>query len=418
VQVWNPSTGEVVSDSFDFPVVVNAIAFGDELVVADLGMGEGQARVVRVGDGGTTVLADITDQIVLPLGLAARGDDLWVGDWYTGTVWQLIADGQNLENPIPVAGGLSGPEGLAFDLDGSLLVVEGAAGRVSRIRPESGTVTPVMSGLELSATGAGMLPPFSTLNGIAVGPSGAIYVSGDLGVKVYRLVPRTTYILGAANVDGANGSLWSTDLEIMNRGPQSASYTVELLARGQAIANPGAVSFELAPGRAVRYTNALDSIFETSGVGTLRITSGSGDLIASARTATTEGGSSHSVYIEGLEAATAAGAGEERYLTQLQNDEAARTNIGLVNVSAVPMLVDVQFFAADGGSLAALRLDIGPFETRQINDVFSSLESNKALDALYDVFAVVSTPTAGGAFFTYASVVDNTSNDAIFVPGR
>jgi hypothetical protein len=418
VQVWNPSTGEVVSDNFDFPAVVNAIAFGDDLVVVDLGMGEGQARVVRVGDGGTTVLADITDQIVLPLGLAARDDDLWVGDWYTGTVWQLIANGQNLANPIPVAGGLSGPEGMAFDLDGSLLVVEGTAGRVSRIRLGSGTVTPVMSGLELSAVGAGMLPPFSTFNGIAVGPSGALYVSGDLGVKVYRLVPRTTYILGAANVDGANGSLWSTDLEIMNRGPQSASYTVELLVRGRAVLNPEVVSFELAPGRAVRYTNALDSIFDTSGVGTLRVTSGSGDLITSARTATAEGEASHSVYIEGLDAATAAGAGEQRYLTQLQNDEVARTNIGMVNVSAIPILIDVRFFAADGGSLADLRLEVEPFETRQINDVFSSLESKKALDALHDAFAVVSSPTAGAAFFTYASVVDNTNNDAIFIPGR
>ena len=101
VQVWNPGTGEVVMDNFDFPTAVNAIAFGDDLIVVDLGMGEGQARVVRVGDGGTTVLADITDQIVLPLGLVARDDDLWVGDWYTGMVWQLIADGQELAEPDP-----------------------------------------------------------------------------------------------------------------------------------------------------------------------------------------------------------------------------------------------------------------------------------------------------------------------------
>ncbi len=79
---------------------MNAIAFDDDLVAVDLGMGEGQARVVRVGDGGTTVLADITDQIVLPLGLAARDDNLWVGDWYTGMVWQLIADGQELARTV------------------------------------------------------------------------------------------------------------------------------------------------------------------------------------------------------------------------------------------------------------------------------------------------------------------------------
>lgn len=418
VQVWNPYTGEVVTDNFDFPVVANAIAFGDDLIVVDLGRGEGQARVVRVGDGGTTVLADITDQIVLPLGLAATGDDLWVGDWYTGMVWQLIADGQNLANPIPAASGLSGPEGMAFDHDGSLLVVEGTAGRVSRIRLGSGAVTPVVSGLELSATGAGMLPPFSTFNGIAVGPSRALYVSGDMGVKVYRLVPRTVYIPGAAKANGVNNSRWTTDLELMNCGSQSASYTVDLLVRSQANLSPESVSFELAPGRAVRYTNALDSLFHTSGTGTLRITSIHGDLIASARTATSEGEFSHSVYIEGMDAATAAGAGQDRYLTQLQNDDAARTNIGVVNASATTISVHVRFFAADGVLLDDLQLEIEPFESRQINDVFSSLESTKALDALHDAFAVVSSATTGAAFFAYASVVDNTTNDAIFVPGR
>jgi glucose/arabinose dehydrogenase len=104
--------------------------------------------------------------------------------------WQLIADGVELTQPVPVAVGLSGPEGLAFDLDGSLLVVEGTVGRVSRIRLESGAVTPVVSGLEFSSVGTGMLPASGTIKGIAVGSSGALYVSGNLGVKVYKLVPK------------------------------------------------------------------------------------------------------------------------------------------------------------------------------------------------------------------------------------
>ncbi|MEJ2581964.1 MAG: hypothetical protein P8127_10095 [Acidobacteriota bacterium] len=307
---------------------------------------------------------------------------------------------------------------MAFDLDGSLLAVEGTAGRVSRIHLESGAVTPVVSGLELSASGAGMLPPFSTFNGIAVGPSGALYVTGDLGVKVYRLVPQRLYIPGAAKAGGANGSRWTTDLEIMNCGSETASYTVDLLVRGQANLSPGSASFELAPGHAVRYANALDSLFHTSGAGTLRVTSVRGDLIASARTATSEGGSSHSVYIDGMDAATAAGAGQNRHLTQLQNDDAARTNIGVVNASATPISVDVRFFAADGVFLAERQLEVEPFESRQINDVFSSLDSTKALDELHDAYAVVGSSTIGAAFFTYASVVDNKTNDAIFVPGR
>ena len=414
VQVWNPETREVVSEMLDYPAVANAIPFGDDLVVVDLGMGEGQARVLRVGDGGASVLADATDQIFLPLGLAATDDDLWVGDWATGMVWQLIADGVNLEQPIPVATGLSGPEGMAVDLDGSLLVVEGTAGRVSRIRPESGAVTQVVSGLELSAVGAGMLPPFGTINGIAVGSSGAIYVAGDLGVKVYRLVPRILYLPGAANIGGAKGSRWTTDLELMNRGASTASYSVELLVRDQANPAPEVVSFELAPDRAVRYDNVLESLFEAEGAGTLRITTTRGDLMASARTASSDGVGFVGQYIGGMDGIQSAGAGKQQHLIQLQNDAAARTNIGVVNACDLTIRVEVAFFAAGGSSLGGEQLDLEPFESTQINNVFST----KALGDVNDAFAIVTTSTDGAAFFAYASVVDNTTNDPVFVPGR
>ncbi len=35
-----------------------------------------------------------------------------------------------------------------------------------------------------------------------------------------------------------------------------------------------------------------------------------------------------------------------------------------------------------------------------------------------DAFAIVTSSTDGAAFFAYASVVDNGTNDPIFVPGR
>jgi hypothetical protein len=329
-------------------------------------------------------------------------------------VWQLVADGNELDPPIPVAMGLSGPEGMAVDIDGSLLVVEGTAGRVSRVRPDSGAVTRVVSGLELSGTGAGMLPPFATINGIAVGQSGAIYVSADMGVKVYRLVPRTLYLAGAANVAGARGSRWTTDLELLNRGEVSASYTVEVLVCDRANLSPESVSFELAPKSAVRYTDALGSLFNVEGAGTLRVTSVRGDLMASARTATAEGDGSLGQFIEGLDFGKAAGTGQDLHLIQLQNDDAARTNVGIVSACSVSITVDVAFFAADGSSIGAQQLELEAFESVQINDVFS----NKRVGDVHDAFAVVSSSTNGAVFFAYASVVDNGTNDPIFVPGR
>ena len=88
---------------------------------------------------------------------------------------------------IPAAKGLAGPEGLAVDLDGSLLVVESRAGRLSRIDTQTGDVTVMADNLELGAAPAPDMPPTWAFNGVAVGPSGAIYVTGDKANVLYRL---------------------------------------------------------------------------------------------------------------------------------------------------------------------------------------------------------------------------------------
>lgn len=418
VQVWDPVAAEVVLDVPGIAVPVNAIPFGDDLVVVDLGMGEGQARVLRVAAGGTTVLADINDNVVVPLGLASRDDDLWVGDWYTGMIWQLIADGQELPQPVPAASGLSGPEGMAVDRDGSLLVVEGTAGRVSRIRLETGAVTPVVSGLQLSLVGAGMLPPFGLVNGIAVGSSGAVYLAGDLGNLLYKLTPQTLYLPGAANNGGLKNSLWTTDLELHNRGDVQASYTVELLVRGQANPAPVAVPFELAPQASVRYANVLDELFDYEGGATLRISSVRGEIMASARTRTDAGTGFYGQYIEAMDEATAAGNGDEVRLIQLESSAAARTNIGLVSACGVTSTVEVRLNLADGTPAGELSLELEPFETVQVNDVFGSLGGGQPPVTADDAYAVVTCATPDASFFAYASVVDNGTNDPIFVPGR
>ncbi len=127
----------------------------------------------------------------MPVGLAATDDDLWVSDWATGMVQQIIADGEPLSEPIPVATNLSAPEGLAVAPDGSLLVVETGAGRLSSIDLETGEVKTVAEGLLLGAEGAEGYPPTWIFNGVAVGPSGVIYITGDIANVLYRIEPCT-----------------------------------------------------------------------------------------------------------------------------------------------------------------------------------------------------------------------------------
>ncbi len=78
-----------------------------------------------------------------------------------------------------------------------------------------------------------------------------------------------------------------------------------------------------------------------------------------------------------------------------------------------------QAWVTDQGPATAgqTQIELEAFGTTQINDLFSSLGA-KALDADGDVYAIISSATEGAAFFAYASVVDNATNDPIFVPGR
>ena len=189
VQVWNPRTRQVLENYEDFAVPLNAIRFQGDLVVIELGHSAGAARVVRVTPSGRVTLADAADGLMVPVGLAAADGNLWVSDWATGRVLQIVANGIPLESPILAAQGLANPEGLAVNRDGSLLVVESTADRLSRINLATGEVTMVADGMLIGGEAIPGTPPTWVFNGVAVGPSGAIYVTGGRGNVVYRFYP-------------------------------------------------------------------------------------------------------------------------------------------------------------------------------------------------------------------------------------
>jgi sugar lactone lactonase YvrE len=181
VQLWNLQTGTglIVKNYMGTPTIpLNAIKFGNDIVVAELSAGSG--RVIRASDD--FVIANV---LGVPLGLAAIGDSLYVTDWALGWVVRIITDG--VPTYVPVAMGLSNPEGLAVDLDGNLVVVESGAGRVSRINLETGTISMLVDELEIGTTSPST--PWGNFNGVAVGSTGYIYVTGDKANVLYRLKP-------------------------------------------------------------------------------------------------------------------------------------------------------------------------------------------------------------------------------------
>jgi sugar lactone lactonase YvrE len=208
VQIWDPKTRRVLKDLMYPPdfvgFVINAIGHQDDLVIAEFvpptPTMDPYGRVVQVKRNNimnrVTLAEGLVEAfgipLVIPAGLASAGDTVWVSDWATGIVWQISSPGVL----FPVATGLSNPEGLAVDLDGSLLVVESGAGRLTHINlnsldPATGLaeLTTLVTGFKRGAEAIAGTLPLGMLNGVAVGPKGDIYVTGDRNNVLYRFKP-------------------------------------------------------------------------------------------------------------------------------------------------------------------------------------------------------------------------------------
>ncbi|MCP4289438.1 MAG: hypothetical protein GY792_34295 [Gammaproteobacteria bacterium] len=182
VQVWDPENHTLLEEYPDFVAPLNAIRFQGDLIVAELGTNS----VVRASSADPAERVTLATGLGVPVGLAATDDDLWVSDAATGSVLQIVDNGEPLAEPALVVKDLASPEGLAVAPDGNLLVVEAGAGRLSSIDLKTGNVSIVAEGLEI---GFPSEHPTWIFNGVAVGPSGAIYVTGDIANVLYRIEP-------------------------------------------------------------------------------------------------------------------------------------------------------------------------------------------------------------------------------------
>jgi sugar lactone lactonase YvrE len=183
VQIWDPQSDQVVQ-TFPVGAPIDAIRFKNDIAVSDLVLG----GVIRASDQSMILPIDNAN-VFAPSGLATDGETLWVADWGTGIIWQIGFEGDTPIPAVPIVFGLMNPEGLAWDSDGTLVVVESGASRLSRIDLATGTVSKIADGLKLSppAVGLDAFPPTYAFDGVAIGQSGDIYVSGGGKNVIYRI---------------------------------------------------------------------------------------------------------------------------------------------------------------------------------------------------------------------------------------
>jgi hypothetical protein len=229
----------------------------------------------------------------------------------------------------------------------------------------------------------------------------------------------TWFLPGVAHLPGYNGTRWRTSLEVCSTASSALTYELAFLEERQENLAPLVASFVVGPGRCTRHDDVVSSAFGVDeGSGAVRLTAPGPHLLAVARTYndTLEGtfGSVNRAHTLG----EAVGAEERGLLMQLSHSadlsQGFRTNLVLLNPTPLEVQLRVDLHRADGTLLGTLSGALRPFEHRQLNRVFASVTTGSVDDG----YAVVTTPTIGGALLVVASVVDNRSGDGVTVPCR
>jgi sugar lactone lactonase YvrE len=153
------------------------------VLVAETGTG----KILRVtGDQGTsrTVLAE---NLLEPMGMALSKDQqsLYVAEAGAGN---LIKIELSTGTQSIIASDLSAPEAVAIHPDGSLLIAETGADRITQLKADGSSQT-IATNLPLGLQGYPGLPGSFLPTGLAVSRHGSIFVSSDIDNSIIKLTP-------------------------------------------------------------------------------------------------------------------------------------------------------------------------------------------------------------------------------------
>ncbi|MCR5880914.1 SMP-30/gluconolactonase/LRE family protein [Phenylobacterium sp. J367] len=147
---------------------------------------DGSLLVAEVAAGRLSIIDEgkrtLTEGLMAPVSLALGPP---------GQVWLVEAAGVLSRVDLatgaktPVATGLRLPKAVAVGPDGGLYVLEMGARQVVRVDPATGAKTVLATNLPVGL----VTQPIPLAGGIAVGPSGTIYVSSDVENSILKLTP-------------------------------------------------------------------------------------------------------------------------------------------------------------------------------------------------------------------------------------
>ncbi|HEX7154572.1 MAG TPA: PKD domain-containing protein [Thermoanaerobaculia bacterium] len=215
-----------------------------------------------------------------------------------------------------------------------------------------------------------------------------------------------------AQTDGVGGSTWRTELTIFNAGDEGIS--AQLLFIPGAGGAPRTRTLFLAPRQSATYENALLELFGMpSGAGALALeatgTTATPNLKVTSRTFTN---GNIGTYGQAVPTVSDANLAQTLYLTGIAVNSNYRTNLGLVNRSATAVNTTLTLVDATGATLATANVTVpaNEFQQAALASYFPAIANRT-----FEVLSMRVSTASGNAVSAYASVVDNRTQDPIYI---
>lgn len=227
-------------------------------------------------------------------------------------------------------------------------------------------------------------------------------------ITVSAMVPYRGLISAAAQTDGQGGTSWRTELSLFNAGLEGATVTMRFL--------PSLLekTIYLAPRQSVTYTNTLLHAFGlATGAGAVTIDAESAGSSAEIRvTSRTFTGSPTGTYGQSVPDVRSGQLARTLYITGLQSSSRFRTNIGLVNRADAQLTATLTLHSRGGGTIATknVTLPASSFRQSALWSLFPEVQG-----ASHDVLTMKIVANAADAVSAYASVIDNDTQDPIYI---
>jgi len=227
---------------------------------------------------------------------------------------------------------------------------------------------------------------------------------------------QVVYVPAAAHIMGYGGTIWRTDLELKSCDVTDAEVRIEALFRNSSNNSPLSKDIQLEGEKSLRINDALKSLFGTIGAAAFRITTLSGCAFVSSRTYNDSEAGTYGQFVPAIPESEAFDNKKVAQLIQLSqssDDESGyRSAVGLVNLTHTQLRLTLMLYSSEGRFFGPLTQVLRPYEYVQLDKVFRQLTFIDVPDG----YVTISTAAPGARFLAYASVVDNRSGDAIFIP--